>query len=111
MRIEKRDHARQCLQEALCQVGVRRLPHDHEQCGPVLNDGRELVRLVADSRVVGQRHPSMSGISLQPDIVSTVWREVIAMSLYGQACITQDPRELQAKVSVGKEDNVQATRS
>jgi hypothetical protein len=53
----------------------------------------------------------MSGSSLQPDIVPAVWREVIAMSLYGQACITQDSRELQAKVSVGKEDNVQATRS
>jgi len=36
---------------------------------------------------------------------------VISVLLYREASIAQDAGELQAKIAVGEEDNVQATRS
>lgn len=77
----------------------------------VLDDGGKLVGFVANARVVRERDPAAHGDLTEPHVVLAVAGEVIAVSLYREARIAQDAWELEAKIPVGKEDNVQATRS
>ncbi len=93
------------------ELGVRRMPDDDQEGHPVLNDSGKLVGFVANARVVRERNPAERGYLTQPHVVLAVVSKVVAVSLYGKARIAQDAGKLQAKIAVGKEDNVQATRS
>jgi hypothetical protein len=43
--------------------------------------------------------------------IRAVWREVVGVTLDGQAGFAEYARELQAEVPIRKEDNAQAARS
>jgi hypothetical protein len=77
----------------------------------VLDDGRDLVRLVPDAPVVRHGDPAAARDIAQPDIVRAIWCKVIGVTLYVKSCVAQDGRKLQAKIAIGEEDNTQATRS
>ena len=77
----------------------------------MLYDRRELVRLVADARVVRQRDPSTLCHLPQPFVIRAIGRETINVPFYGKSRFAQDSGELQAKVAVGEEDSIQAARS
>lgn len=74
-------------------------------------DGGELVGFVADPAIVSQRHPAASADFREPHLIGTIGREVIPMPLDAQARSPQNLRKPDAEVSVGEEDNRQATRS
>ena len=110
MPIDERQDARQRVDEILREFGVRRVTDDHQQGRFVLNDGGKLVGFVANASVVRERDPAARSDLTEPHVVFAVVGEVIAVSLYREAGIAQDARELEAKIPIGKEDNVQATR-
>jgi hypothetical protein len=77
----------------------------------VLDDGRELVRLVADAPVMRNGNPAAARDTSQPLVVRTVRREVVGVSFYVKAGVAKDGWELQAEIAVSEEDNTQAARS
>jgi len=60
---------------------------------------------------VGQGNPLGPTDLRQPVFVRTFGREVIAVSLNGEARALQDLREEGAEVAIGEEDKRQAARS
>lgn len=93
------------------EVWERRLADDDEKANAVADHRRELVWLVADAGVVGEGDPFAPTDLRQPVFVRTSGREVIAVSLDGEARALQDLREEGAKVAIGEEDTRQAARS
>ena len=111
MPAEERQHARNQVHEVSRKIGMRSLPDHHQKSRPVLDDCRKLVGFVANARVVGERDPSTRGNLPQPHLILAIRSEVVRVSLYGETRIAQNARKLETKISVGEEDNAQATRS
>lgn len=86
-------------------------PHDDQQLHTVSADGSKFVGLVADPAVMGDRDPATLADGLKPGFVGAVVLEVVLMALDSEASLSQDLREAGAEVTVGEEDNAQATRS
>ena len=108
---DESENARQRRDERPRQIGVGCVSDDYKQRHIVLNDGRELVRLVSDSPVMCHGDPAAGCDISQPFVVRAIRREMIGVSLYAKSGVAQDGWELQAEIAIGKEDNTQATRS
>jgi hypothetical protein len=72
--------ARQRGHERVSELGVRRLPNDHQQSDAMLHDRGALVWLGSDLPIVGQRYPPALAGRLEPGFVACVRREVIMVS-------------------------------
>ncbi len=90
---------------------MRGVAYDHEQRHAVPHHRAQLVGLVPDAAVVGERDPSPLPNRSKPYLVGAGGREVIQVTLDGQPCGGQDCGETRAEVAVGEEDNSQAARS
>ena len=108
---EEGENARQRRHERPRQIRVRCISDDDQQHHVVLDDGRKLVRLIADAPIVRDGDPAVARDIAQPFVVRAIRREVIGVSLYAKSGVTEDGGELQAKVTIGEEDNTQATCS
>ena len=91
--------------------GNGRLADDDEEPHSVADHRRQLIRLVADSGVVGDGDPFAPAHLGQPVFVRALGREVIAVALDGEARGRQDGREERAEVAISEEDKRQAARS
>ena len=77
----------------------------------MLDDGRELVRLVTDAPVMCDANPAVARNTTQPFVVGAVRCEMIGVSFYVKSGVAKDGWELQAEIAVSEEDNTQAARS
>ena len=75
------------------------------------DDGVALIRLVANTAVVGEGDPAALADLLQPRFVRRVVREMTRVPLDGQAAVLQNLRESLTEVAVGEIDKAQAARS
>jgi hypothetical protein len=77
----------------------------------VLNDGGELVRLVADPRVARDSDPAAQADDAQPLFVRAVGWEVRRVSLDRQAVGRECRRKRVSEIPISEEDEAQAARS
>jgi len=75
------------------------------------NHRGQLVRLVANSPIVGQRYPPARADHGEPVFIAGVGREVVAVPLDRETRASQDVGESGAEIAVGEENNLQAARS
>ena len=68
----------------------------HEQGDAMLDDGSQLVGLVANTPVVGDGNPASLADLTQPVRIRAVLREMIGVALYAQAGRAQDIGEFLA---------------
>ena len=111
MPVEERQHARNHVDEVAREIGMRSLPDHHQKSRPVLDDGGQLVGFEANARVVGERDPSTCGNLTQPHLILAIRSEMVRVSLYAETGTEQNAGKLETKISIGEEDNAQATRS
>jgi hypothetical protein len=108
---EKGENASPCRDERSSEIGVWGVSDHDQECDLVLDDGRELVRLVADARVMRQGDPTAARDIPQPFVVRAIGREVIGVPLYAKSGVSKDGWKLQTEIAIREEDNTQATRS
>jgi hypothetical protein len=80
--------------EALGKFGERSATDDHQQEDSVRNNGRELVRLVSNSRVMRHRDPSLCCNCCEPSFVGAVRRKVIRVTLDVKAGVAKNGGKL-----------------
>jgi hypothetical protein len=111
MLLEEPYDSGRCVDEGCCQDGKRGLADHDQQLKGMASDCGELVRLVADPAVVGDRYPASSADIGEPNLIRAIGREMVPMALHAQARFPQNLGKSKAEVSVGEEDNAQAARS
>ena len=107
----ERQDARKRGHKVMRELGEGRGPDNHEQSRFVRDHGRQFVGFVPDAAVVRDRHPLPLGCQLEPFLISGGRCKVVRMPLDEDAGLAKDPRELQTKIAIGEEDNLQAARS
>ena len=100
------ENPRCSIDEALCQHRERHLADDDEKCHAMAHDCCELVGLVADSSVMGDRDPSSLPDGREPFLVGAVRREVVLVPLHVPSGRRENVREADAKIAIGKENGV-----
>jgi len=99
------------VHERLRELRIRCPSDGDEQRCFVFYNGRKLVGLVSDARVMSNGDPAFHRGLTQPDIVRASRRKVIGVSLYANSRVAEDGGELQTTIAVGEENNTQAARS
>jgi len=74
-------------------------------------NGAELVRLVSDPTIVGDRDPAVLPDVLEPRLIGAVGWEEIVVPLDGQSGVDEDLWKALAEIAVGEKDKAQAARS
>jgi hypothetical protein len=97
--------------EGAREFGIARFADDNQQGDTMQDDGRKLIRLVADASVVCDGDPTLPAHNVQPFLVRTRRREVIRVDLHGEPGRAKNFRELLAEIPVREENTAQAARS
>ena len=84
--------------------------YDQERYG-VPHDRSQLVRCVADAKVVRDRDPLILSAVLQPLLIRSVRREQITMTFHGETSRREDRWKLLPEIAIGEEDPAHAARS
>src|SRR5688572_4925963 len=90
--------------KTLSQQRQRYFADDDQKCYAMPDDCCELVGLVADSSVMGDRDPSPLPDGREPFFVRAVRREMVLMSLHVQAGRCENVRKPGAEIAIGEED-------
>ena len=108
---EKSGDPRRGVREVVRELGVRSGADHQKQSEAMADDGGPLVRLVADSGVVGYGNPASLADGAEPFLVRAVGPEVMTVPFDDEAGRDKDIREDVAKIAVGEKDEAQAARS
>lgn len=97
--------------EGVGELVVWSMPYHHQQRNLMADDGRQLVRLVANPAIVRHRDPPVGSDGGEPGFIARIGREVVGVALDSEARGPQDGGEASAEVSIGEENTAQAVRS
>jgi hypothetical protein len=111
MLLEEPDDLGRRIHEGCREDGKRGLPDNDQQSEGMTPDGGKLVRLVADSPIVCNCDPALPADFGKPLFIGASGGEMVPMAFHTQPRSPQNLGKSEAKVSVGEEDNAQATRS
>lgn len=111
MFVDEGQDARNSRNKRVREVRIGRLSDNDQQEDSMRNDRRELVRLVANPRIVRHCNPASSGHVAKPGLVCAVVSEVVGVTFYLKPGVAKNGRELQSEVAVGEKDDTQAARS
>ena len=108
--VKHRPDSRQRTDEVAGEFCRGHLPDHDEKRNLEALHRRQLVRNIANSTVVRNRHPATPSAVLQPLLIAAIGREEVGVSLDRYACISQDLRKLLSEVAIREVDPAHAAR-